>query len=50
MRDMAVETLIVARDCVAATGQREQESSLYDIDTHFGLVTDSTTVVNAIRS
>jgi len=26
------------QDCVAATGEREQESSLYDIDTHFGTV------------
>jgi ureidoacrylate peracid hydrolase len=30
--------VIVVRDCVAATGQREQESSLYDIETHFGAV------------
>lgn len=30
--------VIVVQDCVAATGDREQESSLYDIDTHFGTV------------
>ena len=30
--------VIVPRDCVAATSEREQESSLYDIDTHFGTV------------
>ena len=31
--------VIVVKDCVAATSDREQESSLYDIDTHFGTVT-----------
>lgn len=30
--------VIVVQDCVAATSDREQESSLYDIDTHFGTV------------
>lgn len=30
---------IVPRECVMATGEREQESTLYDIDTHFGTVT-----------
>jgi ureidoacrylate peracid hydrolase len=30
--------VIVVKDCVAATSDREQESSLYDIDTHFGTV------------
>ncbi len=34
-------TVIVPEDCVAATGPREQESSLYDIATHFGIVSDS---------
>lgn len=33
--------VIVPRDCVMATGEREQESSLYDIETHFGDVTTS---------
>jgi ureidoacrylate peracid hydrolase len=30
--------VIVVEDCVAATSDREQESSLYDIDTHYGTV------------
>jgi ureidoacrylate peracid hydrolase len=30
--------VIVVEDCVAATSDREQDSSLYDIDTHFGTV------------
>lgn len=30
--------VIVVQDCVAATSEREQESSLYDIDTHYGTV------------
>lgn len=30
--------VIVVRECVAATSDREQDSSLYDIDTHFGTV------------
>ncbi|MCX5877792.1 MAG: cysteine hydrolase [Deltaproteobacteria bacterium] len=34
-------TVLVPRDCVMATGEREQESSLYDIETHFGDVTSS---------
>jgi ureidoacrylate peracid hydrolase len=37
--------VIVPEDGVAATGQREQESSLYDIATHFGVVSDSRAVV-----
>ena len=32
-------TVTVPEDCVAATSAREQESSLYDIDTHYGTVT-----------
>ena len=32
--------VIIPRDCVAATGPREQESTLYDIETHFGDVSD----------
>jgi len=40
--------VIVPRDCVAATGPREQESSLYDIATHFGTVTHSGSVVDAL--
>jgi ureidoacrylate peracid hydrolase len=34
-------TVIVPEDCVAATSPREQDSSLYDIATHFGIVSDS---------
>jgi len=33
--------VLVPRDGVMATGEREQESSLYDIETHFGDVTTS---------
>jgi ureidoacrylate peracid hydrolase len=41
--------VIVPGDCCAATGPREQESSLYDIATHFGVVSDSASVVVALR-
>ncbi|WP_300462606.1 isochorismatase family cysteine hydrolase [Desulfobacula sp.] len=41
-------SVIVAEDCVAATGPREQESSLYDIATHFGEITDSDTIIKAL--
>ncbi|MGE5838381.1 MAG: cysteine hydrolase family protein [Deltaproteobacteria bacterium] len=37
--------VLVPRDCVMATGEREQESSLYDIETHFGDVTTSDQLV-----
>ena len=37
--------VVVPEDSVAATGPREQESSLYDIATHFGIVSDSRSVV-----
>jgi ureidoacrylate peracid hydrolase len=37
--------VVVPNDGVAATGPREQESSLYDIATHFGIVSDSARVV-----
>ena len=37
--------VVLPHDCVAATSQREQESSLYDIDTHYGTVTDVDTVI-----
>jgi ureidoacrylate peracid hydrolase len=42
--------VVVPRDCCAATGPREQESSLYDIATHFGIVSDSAAVVAAFAS
>src|SRR5439155_16659638 len=40
--------VVVPEDCVAATGPREQESSLYDIGTHFGIVADSEQVTGAL--
>ena len=41
-------TVVVPEDCVAATGPREQASSLYDIATHFGTVCDSSQVIAAL--
>jgi ureidoacrylate peracid hydrolase len=41
-------TVVVPEDCVAATGPREQASSLYDIATHFGTVCDSLQVIAAL--
>jgi ureidoacrylate peracid hydrolase len=41
-------TVVVPEDCVAATGAREQASSLYDIATHFGTVCSSEDVVAAL--
>ena len=40
--------VVVPEDCVAATGPREQESSLYDIATHFGVVSDAAEVSAAL--
>jgi len=37
--------VVVPEDCVAATGPREQASSLYDIATHFGTVSGSREIV-----
>ena len=37
--------VVVPKDCVRATGPREQESTLWDIETHFGAVTDSDAVL-----
>ena len=37
--------VVVPQDCVRATGPREQESSLWDIQTHFGTVTDSAEIL-----
>jgi len=42
--------VVVPEDCVAATGPREQESSLYDIGTHFGLVSDGAAVAEALTN
>jgi ureidoacrylate peracid hydrolase len=41
--------VVVPADCCAATGPREQESSLYDIATHFGTVSRAQDVVAALR-
>jgi ureidoacrylate peracid hydrolase len=40
--------VLVPRDCVMATSEREQESSLYDIETHFGDVTSSAMIIEAM--
>jgi ureidoacrylate peracid hydrolase len=40
--------VVVPQDCVAATGPREQDSSLYDIATHFGWVSDAADVTRAL--
>jgi ureidoacrylate peracid hydrolase len=40
--------VVVPEDCVAATGPREQASSLYDIATHFGTVCDCDQVAAAL--
>jgi len=40
--------VVVPEDCVAATGPREQASSLYDIATHFGTVCSSAEVGAAL--
>jgi ureidoacrylate peracid hydrolase len=42
--------IVVPRDCCAATSPREQESTLYDIATHFGAVSDSANVIAALIS
>lgn len=42
--------VVVPEDTVAATGEREQASSLYDIGTHFGLVTTSADVIGSLSS
>lgn len=42
--------VLVPQDCCAATGAREQASSLYDIATHFGVVCNSSDFVAALRS
>lgn len=40
--------VIVPEDCCAATAAREQASSLYDIGTHFGTVSDAAAVAAAL--
>jgi len=41
--------VVVPEQCVAATSEREQASSLYDIDTHFGTVVGLDSVLDIIR-
>lgn len=41
--------VIVPQDCCAATGPREQISSLYDISTHFGAVSDAQSIVTSLH-
>ena len=42
--------VVVPEDCVGSMTPSEQNSTLYDIGTHFGWVTDSAAVVNALDS
>jgi ureidoacrylate peracid hydrolase len=37
--------VFVPRDCVRATGEREQEAHLWDIETHFGTVTTADALI-----
>ncbi|VTU26696.1 Peroxyureidoacrylate/ureidoacrylate amidohydrolase RutB [Variovorax sp. PBL-H6] len=40
--------VVVPQDCCAATSEREQNSSLYDIATHFGVVSRSDLVIDSL--
>lgn len=40
--------VLVPEDCVSATSDREQASSLYDIDTHYGTVTTLSQVLSRL--
>ena len=42
--------VVVPEECVMATGDREQASSLYDIDTHYGTVATLDEVLAALRT
>ena len=42
--------VIVPTDCVEATGPREQASSLYDIETHFGDLADSHQIIKTLAN
>ena len=42
--------VIVPSDCVRATGPREQESTLWDIETHFGAVTTSGEIIEKLQA
>jgi ureidoacrylate peracid hydrolase len=41
--------VIVPADCVAATAMREQESSLWDIETHYGRVTSLDWILSVLE-
>jgi len=41
--------VFVPEDGVAATSERQQEAHLYDIDTHYGTVTNVDAIINQIR-
>jgi len=41
--------VVVPTDCVRATSDREQESSLWDIKTHFGTLSESSEIVDLLR-
>lgn len=40
--------IVVPTDCVRATGPREQESTLWDIETHFGTLSDVKSVIEKL--
>lgn len=42
--------VVVPHDACAATGPREHASSLYDIATHFGIVSDAARVTDALET
>lgn len=42
--------VFVPEDCVAATSERQQEAHLYDIDTHYGTVTNLDAVIDQISN
>ena len=42
--------VFVPEDCVAATSERQQEAHLYDIDTHYGTVTNLDAVIDQINN
>ena len=42
--------VVVPEQCVSATSEREQASSLYDIDTHYGSVTSLERVLDLLAS
>ena len=41
--------VVVPKDCCAGTGPRERDSTLYDIATHFGIVTTAAKIAASLR-